>query len=225
MSDLPNFDSLYRRAVLRHGEEALAERLPKPKSARSLKRIPDDRYLSMMTKRVFQSGFVWRVIENKWDHFETVFHGFDPARLAVQPIDDYEALMEDRGIVRHRKKIYSVRDNARFVFDVAEEHGSFGRFLADWPGVDAVGLFEVLKRQGSRLGGRTGQNFLRSMGKDTFVLSKDVVGSLIREGIVAKPPTSKRDLQTVQDSFNSWSEQSGRPLCEISMILACGFGE
>ena len=53
------------------------------------------------------------------------------------------------------------------------------------------------------------------------MLARDVVGALIRGGIVDRNPTSKRDLRTVQDAFNFWRDESGRPLCEISRILSC----
>ena len=73
---------------------------------------------------------------------------------------------------------------------------------------------------GSRLGGTSGQYFLRSMGKDSFILSQDVVAALVREGVVDKAATSKRDLAAVQSAFNRWREQSGRSLTEISRVLA-----
>jgi 3-methyladenine DNA glycosylase Tag len=59
------------------------------------------------------------------------------------------------------------------------------------------------------------------VGKDTFCLTRDVVGALVRQGVVDRNPTAKRDLQQVQDAFNEWQQQSGRPLCEISRILSC----
>ena len=39
----------------------------------------------------------------------------------------------DARIVRNGAKIMSVRENARFVLDVAKEHGSFGKFPAGRP--------------------------------------------------------------------------------------------
>ncbi|MNN94368.1 hypothetical protein D3C81_2129780 [compost metagenome] len=57
-------------------------------------------------------------------------------------------------------------------------------------------------------------------GKDTFIPTDDVVAALKAQGIVDKAPTSQRDLATVQAAFNQWQEQSGRPLCQLSMMLA-----
>ena len=82
----------------------------------------------------------------------------------------------------------------------------------------------MLKKRGSRLGGHTGQYFLRFMGKDTFVFSKDVVSTLIAQGIVDKEPTNRKELHATQQAFNQWKNESGRPLCQISRILAMSVG-
>jgi 3-methyladenine DNA glycosylase Tag len=58
------------------------------------------------------------------------------------------------------------------------------------------------------------------VGKDTFVPSYDVVAALNAQQIIDKVPTSLRDLATVQDAFNQWHAESGRPMCQISMMLA-----
>ena len=86
---------------------------------------------------------------------------------------------------------------------------------------DFAGLLTLIKKRASHLGGTSGQYFLRTMGVDSFVLSKDVVRALIREGVVDKAPTSQRDLAKVQEAFNRWRKQSGRSLSEISRTLAC----
>ena len=58
------------------------------------------------------------------------------------------------------------------------------------------------------------------VGKDTFVPSYDVVAALNAQKIVDKAPTSLRDLATVQAAFNQWHAESGRPMCQLSMMLA-----
>jgi 3-methyladenine DNA glycosylase Tag len=90
----------------------------------------------------------------------------------------WHKLTMDARIVRNGAKIVSVRDNVRFVLDIAKEHGSFGKFLAGWPPSNEIGLLKLLSKLGSRLGGNTGQMLLRFLGYDAFVTSKDVVASL-----------------------------------------------
>jgi 3-methyladenine DNA glycosylase Tag len=173
-----------------------------------------------MTRCVFRSGFVWQVIEHKWPGFEEAFARFDPHTCAMLSDEDLERLSVDERIVRNQKKITSVRANAQFMREIADEHGSFGKWLADWPGDDVVGLWDELKRRGDRLGGGTGAFFLRFSGKDTFMLSPDVVKALIGQKVVDKAPSGKKALASVQSAFNRWHEESGRPLCQISRVLS-----
>jgi len=209
-----------KAAEIKGGSQALEKLLPHPAAATELAALPDDRYLAEMAKDVFRSGFVWQIVEHKWPDFERAFKGFIPKVNAMLSDEQLEQLATDASIIRNYKKIESVRANAQFILDVAAEHGSFGRFIADWPGDDIVGLLQVLKKRGSRLGGHTGMYFLRFVGKDTFVFSADVVKALVREGVVTKEPTSQRDQAAAQAAFNAWKEESGRPLCQISRILA-----
>ena len=221
-----SFSEIYARAASRHGgADEVESQLPQPLSAKRLRSLGDDRLLSQMAKCVFRAGFVWQVVEAKWPGFEEAFLGFDPQAVASMSDRDLGALSEDRRIIRNPIKIRSVRDNATFVVDTAEVHGSFGRFVADWPASDIVSLWDLLKKEGQRLGGNTGPMFLREVGKDTFMTRPDVVGCLVDQGIVSKTPTGKRDLQATQEAFNSWMEESGRPLCQISRVLSMSWGE
>ena len=222
---MDSFDKIWKRAAKHHGGDAAVEKLlPKPASAAKLRKIPDDRWLAAMTKQVFRAGFAWKVIDAKWDGFEAAFGGFDPRALVMQPDEAMDALASDTRIVRNPQKIRATFQNARFVCDIADQRGSFGKFVADWPGADIIGLWDVLKRQGARLGGMTGSFVLRTMGKDTFIVGGDVGKALIAAGMVDKAPTGKRDLQKTQEAFNGWAAESGRPLCQVSRILALSVG-
>src|SRR3546814_7579781 len=97
-----------------------------------------------MARRVFSAGFVWRVIENKWDGFEAAFLGFEPRKLLPKPDEFWEKLTADKRIVRNPQNIRSVRDNPQFVMDIATEHGSFGKLLATWPADDQIGLLDQI---------------------------------------------------------------------------------
>lgn len=216
-----DFDTVYQRAALRKGgEQALEAMLSQPKSSAALRRVRDDRALAEMTACVFRSGFVWRVIESKWPNFELAFSEFDVTSCAMLSDEDIAELVQDSSIVRHAKKIESVRRNARFLLEVREEHGSFGKLLAGWPTADFVELWQLLKKRGDRLGGQTGRYLLRFLGWDSPILSRDVVRALIDAAVIDKEPTSLNDQRAVQEAFVQLSEQSGRSNTELSRILA-----
>jgi len=107
------------------------------------------------------------------------------------------------------------------ILDVRQQSGrGFGAFIADWPATDIVGLWRFLGARGSRLGGRSAAGFLRLVGKDTFLLTSDVVARLKLAGVIERAPTGQRDMQRVQDALNALQQASGRPLCQLSAMLA-----
>ena len=215
-----------RAAKRKGGEKVLVSLLPKKPNNKALAKLPDDRVLSEMAARVFSAGFVWSVIDQKWPGFEEAFLEFNPKRLLFQPAEFWEKLASDKRIVRNPQKIRSVRDNARFVSEIAAEHGSFGKFLANWPADDQAGLLEVFAKRGSRLGGFSGQYLLRFLGWDAFVLSGDVLLCLRDSGIpISATGTSKKDLKAAQAQINAWAKESGLPVTHVSRICALSIGE
>lgn len=225
---LKAFNKIHALAQERKGGRlALEARLGElqTKSPEQLAELGDDRYLSMMTRCIFNAGFNWQVIKNKWPGFEEAFHGFNPLGLAHMPPEKWEEYAEDARIVRNWIKIKSVHDNALFLMEEAHSYGSFARHFADWPVSDQVGLMDYLKKRGSRLGGNTGMYFIRFMGKDGFVLSADVVARLKASGLeIADRPASKKDLELCQQAFNTWHEETGFPYSHLSRICAFSIG-
>lgn len=216
------FGEIHERACERRGGgTAVTAMLPAVRSARALKRTADDRWLAEMTRCVFQAGFVWRVVERKWDDFEDVFFGFPPHKIVMLSPEQIDRFAQNPRIIRNRQKILAIQANAQFVLDIAREHGNFGTFAANWPDEDLIGLFAALKKGGARLGGMTGQRVLRNLGRDTFVITGDVVLALQRAGLdIRSNPTSGRELRLVQAAFNQWHAESGLPYSHLSRIAA-----
>lgn len=206
-------------ALARKGAEDLEAHMPAAPD-RPLADLGDDRILSAFTKRIFQAGFNWQVIENKWPGFEEAFEGFDIGRNALMSDDDLDRHLRNKAIVRNPQKIITVRDNAVFLSDLAKVHGSAAACLAHWPRSDTIGLFDLLKTRGARLGGMTGPYALRVLGYDNFILSKSVVAALNMAGVIDGAATSKSALTKVQKAFNAWAEESGESHARISRVLA-----
>jgi 3-methyladenine DNA glycosylase Tag len=224
---MTDFAKIRARAAKRKGGEAvLKDLLPAVSPQSDLAKLPDDRILAQMAQRVFSAGFVWSVIEKKWPGFEEAFLGFQPRALLFQPDEFWHDLARDTRIVRNPQKIRSVRDNAAFVDHFGKEHGGFGRFLSQWPAGDQVGLLELMAKRGSRLGGKTGQYFLRFIGFDGFVTSGDMVMAMRDAGLdIAEQATSKGDLKKIQAQINDWATETKLPRVHISRILAMSVGE
>jgi 3-methyladenine DNA glycosylase Tag len=216
----PPFAPIYEAARTRLGAAALEARLTQPRSPAELKAVTDDRYLSQMELRIFRAGLKHSLVDAKWAAFEEVFDGFEPRRVRAMSDEALEALLGDRRLIRHWGKLKSVRDNAAAMIEVAEEHGGFGAWLSDWSGTNIVELWETLAKRFSQMGGNSGPSFLRMVGKDTFVFTHSVTAALKRWGAADTPPKNRKDRAAVQSCFNAWAAQTGRPLCQLSLILA-----
>jgi DNA-3-methyladenine glycosylase I len=117
------------------------------------KKPPDDSgYFEELTKAIFQAGFSWRVIRDKWSTFQRAFDRFDIATVAGYGEPDVERLLGDKGIVRNRRKIEATVHNARIAWELIEEHGSFHAYLRSLDALDYPGRREELSRRFKNLG-------------------------------------------------------------------------
>lgn len=213
------FATIFDAARTRHGAGAIDARLPHAKSASDLAAIPDDRYLSQMSLRVFRAGLKHSLVDAKWPAFEEVFAGFDPRRVRAMSDEAMEKLLGDARLIRHWGKLKSIRDNAAAMLAVGEEFGSFGSWIGTWPESNIIGLWEALGERFSQMGGASGPMFLRMVGKDTFVLSHSVIAAL-KHWAELPAPKNRKDRAAAQACFNAWAAESGLPLSQMSLILA-----
>jgi 3-methyladenine DNA glycosylase Tag len=221
-----SFDGIYQRACDRKGgEAALKSLLGKPASKRKLKNLSDADWLSAFSKKIFQSGFVWKVVEAKWPNFEKRFWQFDIDKLVMMPDEMLEQRAGDKQLIRNARKIFAIRENAMMIEETRRKNScSFSEFIANWPEEDIVGLWAYLKKNGCRLGGNTGPYSLRSLGKDTFLLTRDVEHCLRQEGIIDTGIQTKSAHHNAQKQFNHWREETGLSLTALSQVVAFSAG-
>ncbi len=85
-------------AAQRHGgHEALSRCLSRPLIDTQIAQPNDTRWLSEMSRMIFQEGFNWRVIDNKWPDFEQAFDGFD--LLGCAHVSDEVLEQKNAGII------------------------------------------------------------------------------------------------------------------------------
>ncbi len=220
------FSSIYQRAADRKGGTAALEALSgKPLSPAQLKSYSNADWLSAFSKKVFQSGFVWRVVEQKWPGFREVFFDFAPEKILLLSDEMLAAKATDPRIIRNAGKVLSIQANAQMIYELELEYGPFSALIADWPGERIIELWALLKKRGARLGGNTGAYSLRAMGKDTFLLSQDVEAYLRAYQVIDGGLTSQSSLKKIQAQFNDWQQQSGRSLQQISQIVSMSVGD
>lgn len=105
----------------------------------------DDRYLfEMLALEGMQAGLNWELILKKRESYKKLFYNFDPIQVANMPDKEIEMLTNNPAIIRHRKKIYSIRNNATIFLKVQKEFGSFSDFL--WAFVDHKPIINQWKK-------------------------------------------------------------------------------
>jgi len=215
------FDIIEQAAVERFGDRAaLGARLPVPEPPESLAMVGDDRYLSVMSRRIFRAGLTHRQVDARWPASEVAFDDFDLARVSQLDDGDIARMVRDDSLIRHRGKLTAVRDNAIAMQQIVDQHGRFGAWIAAWPEEEIVDLWHELRSHFRQLGGRSAPAFLRMVGKDTFILTNWVVAALEQWLGWQGRTTSRRAHQAIQQLFNGWADETGYPLCRLSQILA-----
>jgi len=228
MNKLESFNALYQRAADRKGGKQALNLLLTDIGASNNNRkntLTDDRILSAFTKKVFQSGFVWRVVENKWHGFEYLFFKFNIEKILMMPEEMMERKASDPQIIRNYNKVKTIKANAQMIFDEQQQGHTFAEFLYRWPANDIIGLWAYLKKNGQRLGGNTGPYALRALGVDTFLLTRDVEAYFRAHDIISGGIQSKTSLNAIQNSFNQWQSECNLSLNQLSRLVAFATGD
>ncbi|GLX78605.1 DNA-3-methyladenine glycosylase [Thalassotalea insulae] len=222
---MESFSTLYQRACKRKGgEQALKHLLGDGKHNQQVAQLTDDRVLSAFSKKIFQSGFVWRVVEQKWPDFEETFFHFDIEKILMMPDEMLETKASDPKIIRNFTKVKTIKANAQMIFEHRDEQ-SFAHVIAHWPSDDIIGLWAFLKQHGQRLGGNTGPYALRALGVDTFIISRDVEAYFRAHDIVTGGIQSKTSLNAIQQQFNQWQTECDLSLSQLSRLVAFATGD
>ena len=93
----------------------------------------DSTYLyELLVLESFQSGLSWETILNKRENFKKAFANFDYHKVAKFNENDFERLMQDKGIVRNRLKINAAINNAKMLVKLEKENQTLGEFLTQF---------------------------------------------------------------------------------------------
>lgn len=120
-------------------------------------------YLEVMSKSVFQTGISWSVVENKWPGIREAFRGFDAQAVASMGERDIDKLTGDTRVIRNRRKLEAIVENANRLLQLEAEHGSFRNYLRSHGGFEAK--VKDLKKQFKFLGDTGSYVFLYIVGE------------------------------------------------------------
>ncbi|WP_420843702.1 DNA-3-methyladenine glycosylase I [Idiomarina tyrosinivorans] len=81
-----------------------------------------------------QAGLSWITILRKQENFRQAFYDFDPTKIVAMSDRERQALVTNKGIIRHRGKIDAIFSNAQAYLALEQQGMSFDRFI--WQFVD-----------------------------------------------------------------------------------------
>ncbi|WP_257351814.1 DNA-3-methyladenine glycosylase I [Pseudalkalibacillus decolorationis] len=123
----------------------------------------DDLLFEALTLEIFQAGLSWRTILHKRENFRNAFEGLEIARVADFGPDKVEELLQDKGIVRHRRKIEATIENAKTAQSLIKREGSLSHFFTSLPEAK-IDKQKIIKKTFRHVGLTTAESFLQAAG-------------------------------------------------------------
>lgn len=118
--------------------------------------LHDDRLLfEMLALDGVQAGLSWFIVLKKRERFRKQFSHFDPPTVAAMNDTEIEQLLTDTHLIRNRRKLFAIRNNARAFLKVQDAYGSFDTFV--WQFVDGTPIQNKYKTH-AQLPARTEQS-------------------------------------------------------------------
>jgi DNA-3-methyladenine glycosylase I len=97
--------------------------------------VHDDRKLfEFLILDAFQAGLSWLTILKKRENFRKAFDDFDYVKISKYDKKKVDELMQNKGIIRNRRKIEAAISNAIAFMKIQKEYGSFDKYI--WQFVD-----------------------------------------------------------------------------------------
>ncbi|MHA1986112.1 MAG: DNA-3-methyladenine glycosylase I [Promethearchaeota archaeon] len=126
----------------------------------------DKGYFEILSKAVFNAGFSYQVVRNKWEGTKEVFHDFDPEILSKWTVDEITEALESPKIIRNSRKVMAIVSNAKVFLDIVKKHKSFENFLKSFKEKSYKERQKIISKQFKWLGPTGSHFFLWSVGED-----------------------------------------------------------
>ncbi|MBQ7094858.1 MAG: DNA-3-methyladenine glycosylase I [Clostridia bacterium] len=89
-----------------------------------------DLYLyEMLILESFQAGLSWECVLNKRENFRKAYEDFDLEKVISYDDKKVSELMENKGIIRNKRKILASISNSKIFKAILCEHGTFYNYL------------------------------------------------------------------------------------------------
>ena len=81
----------------------------------------DKKLFEFIILESFQAGLSWQIVLNKREAFRKAFDNFDPGKVALFDKEKIAVLVQDKSIIRNKRKIEACVNNARCFLEIQKE--------------------------------------------------------------------------------------------------------
>ncbi len=89
----------------------------------------DNKLFEMLLLESFQAGLSWECILNKRESFKESFDNFDYEKISKYDDNKVNKLIENKNIIRNRRKITAAIKNAKIFMEIQKEYKSFSNYI------------------------------------------------------------------------------------------------
>ena len=113
---------------------------------------------------IMQAGLSWEIVLKRRAGLNRAFAGFDVDRVAAMDAADEARLLADPGIIRNRRKVAALIENARRIQGLRAGHGGFADWLDAHHPRDKAAWVKLFRATFVFTGGEIVGEFLMSLG-------------------------------------------------------------
>jgi DNA-3-methyladenine glycosylase I len=117
-----------------------------------------------LSLEILQAGLSWLIVLKKRPALVAAFDGFQVDWVARYGEAEVERLMADAGIIRNRRKILAIVENARRIQAIRASHGSLAAWIAAHHPLTKPQWVKVFRASFVFMGGEVVGEFLMSIG-------------------------------------------------------------
>ncbi|MGE5517882.1 MAG: DNA-3-methyladenine glycosylase I [Bacteroidota bacterium] len=127
--------------------------------------VTDDRVLfERLALEIFQAGLSWLIVLKKRPALVAAFDGFAVDVVAEYGDAERVRLLADAGIIRNRRKVDAIIENARRLRALRRDHGSFAGWIAQHHPRGKDEWVALFRQTFVFMGGEVVNEFLMSIG-------------------------------------------------------------
>ncbi|MFA4994639.1 MAG: DNA-3-methyladenine glycosylase I [Bdellovibrionales bacterium] len=127
--------------------------------------VSDERVLfERLCLEIMQAGLSWEIVLKKRKALNKAFNGFRVAKVAKYGAKDIGRLMGDETIIRNKRKIQAIIDNAKIILALRKSHRGFAPWLAAHHPRSKAEWVKLFRETFKFTGGEITGEFLMSIG-------------------------------------------------------------